>query len=208
MHTFYYVLKDSGNSILRNKIAACLKITFSFLYLFAFTILLHGWFTTIHLEEMEQQRILEQSDPLEALLQSDSNENLLTLLNSLKTAFLIFSIGLFLFGMLYLFLYFQRTMILDKKELIVKKMLGASALQVTSELFIEPLLLIIPSCILGLFTAESLYTLFFQSSDSWLTSMLYPPSYFVIYVDAPLIGLFLLLLICQFLYLKQTITKL
>ncbi|MGX7148169.1 FtsX-like permease family protein [Enterococcus ureasiticus] len=208
MYALYYVLKDSGNNLLQNKVTALLKSIFSFLYFFVLTTLLHGWLTAIHLEEIEQKRILEEADSMDILLQSNSNEQLLTLLKSLKTAFLIFSIGLFLFGILYLFLYFQRAIILDKKELILKKMLGASALQVTSELFIESMLLTLPSCILSLFTAESLYTLFFQSSDSWLTSILYPPSYFVIYVDFSLIGLFSLLLICQFLYLKQKLTNL
>lgn len=208
MNAFYYVLKDSINDLLRNKVRTLLKSIFSFLYFFFLAILFHGWFTVIHLEEIEQKRILEQTDSLEALLQSDSNEGLLTLLNSLKIALLIFSIGLFLFGVLYLFLYFHRAIILDKKELIIKKMLGASALQVTWELFLGSLLLIIPSCILSFFVAESLYTFFFLSSDSWLTNVLYPPSYFVLYVDFSLVGLFSLLLVCQFLYSKQKITDL
>lgn len=208
MESFYYILKDSGNSILRNKGAAFLKSIFSFLYFFVLTILLHAWITSVHLSNIEEQNRLEEIDSLDAFTQSNSSQNLVTLLESFTNALLIFSIGLILFGIFYLFIYFQRVMILDKKELIIKKMLGSSALQVTSELFIESLLLIIPSSLLGLITAECLYMLFFTLSDSWFIDILFHPSYFVLLVDFPLIGCFLLLLVGQFFYFKQKITNL
>ncbi|ALS01335.1 hypothetical protein ATZ33_08120 [Enterococcus silesiacus] len=208
MDHFYYILKDSGNTILRNKGAAFFKSIFSFLYFFVLTLLLHAWITSAHLKKIEEQNRLKEIDSLDAFTQSNASQNLVTLLESLTNALLIFSIGLLLFGIFYLFIYFQRAIILDKKELILKKMLGSSALQVTSELFIEPLLLIIPSSLLGLTTAECLYTLFFKLSDSWFIDILFHPSYFVLLVDFPLIGCFSLLLIGQFFYFKQKITNL
>ncbi|WP_170922912.1 hypothetical protein A5821_003434 [Enterococcus sp. 7F3_DIV0205] len=208
MNNFYYILKDSGNSLLRSKGAAFFKSIFTVLYFFVLSVLLHGWITAVHFGRIEEQRRIEEIDSLDAFTQSNASENLITLLESLNIALLIFSIGLFLFGVFYLFISFQRSMILDKKELIIKKMLGSTALQVTSELFIEPLLLIIPSSVLGLIITEYLYTLFFKQSNSWFSDMLYAPSHFVMFADLPLIGIFSFLLLCQFLLLKQKITKL
>lgn len=208
MDTFYYALKDGGNSLQRNKGAAFFKSSLSFIYFFILTMLLHAWLTAIYFEITEQKNIQDEMDSMDMVLQSNSGDYLLTLLSSLKTVFFIFSIGLFLFGILYLLIYFQRVMLLEKKDLIVKKMLGASALQVTSELLIEPMILIIPNCILSLFTAECLYSLLYNLSDSWFTSMLYPTGYFVLHIDFPLFGLFSLILTCLFFFLKQKVEKL
>lgn len=208
MDQFYYILKDSCTSILRNKGAALFKSSFSFLYFFILSVLLHTWLTSLLLRKIEEQNRLEAIDSPDAFTQTNSSQNLVTLLDSLSVALLIFSIGLFLFGIFYLVIYLQKTLILDKKELIIKKMLGGSALQVTSEFFFEPLLLIIPSSILGLITAEYLYTIFFRHSNSWFGDVFYSSNDFAFFVDFPLIGFFSLLLIGQFLYLKQKITNL
>ncbi|MEI5989298.1 hypothetical protein A5881_000786 [Enterococcus termitis] len=208
MDQFYYILKDSCTSILRNKGAALFKSSFSFLYFFILSVLLHTWITSLLLRKIEEQNRLEAIDSIDAFTQTNSSQNLVTLLDTLSIALLIFSIGLFLFGIFYLVIYLQKTLILDKKELIIKKMLGGSALQVTSEFFFEPLLLIIPSSILGLITAEYLYTIFFRHSNSWFGDVLYSSNDFAFFVDFPLIGFFSLLLIGQFLYLKQIITNL
>ncbi|WP_455295795.1 hypothetical protein [Enterococcus crotali] len=172
------------------------------------SVLLHTWITSLLLRKIEEQNRLEAIDSPDAFTQTNSSQNLVTLLDTLSIALLIFSIGLFLFGIFYLVIYLQKTLILDKKELIIKKMLGGSALQVTSEFFFEPLLLIIPSSILGLITAEYLYTIFFRHSNSWFGDVLYSSNDFAFFVDFPLIGFFSLLLIGQFLYLKQKITNL
>ncbi|MGX7265516.1 FtsX-like permease family protein [Enterococcus crotali] len=208
MDQFYYILKDSCTSILRKKGAALFKSSFSFLYFFILSVLLHTWITSLLLRKIEEQNRLEAIDSPDAFTQTNSSQNLVTLLDTLSIALLIFSIGLFLFGIFYLVIYLQKTLILDKKELIIKKMLGGSALQVTSEFFFEPLLLIIPSSILGLITAEYLYTIFFRHSNSWFGDVLYSSNDFAFFVDFPLIGFFSLLLIGQFLYLKQKITNL
>ncbi|WP_207695479.1 hypothetical protein DOK67_0000095 [Enterococcus sp. DIV0212c] len=208
MYNLYYVVKDSSIDLIRNKGATFFKGTFIFLYTLTLTILLHLLVTTNHLETIEKENKLLESNSLDYFVQTNSSDHLITLLVSLKNGFIIFTISLFLFGIAYLFIYFQKALLLNKEELVTKKMLGASAIRVTSELFLDSVLLIIPCIILGIIVAEYFYASCFFNSTFWLARDFYAPSYFIVYVDLPLIGLFSLVLICQFFYLKQKITNL
>lgn len=208
MYKAYYVLKDSCTSLLRNKGAAVFKCIAAFLYVFLLTSLFHGWINVNQLAKVEQENAAREAEAFDFFTQSNTSDSLLTLLHSLTTTLFIFSIGLLLFGIFYLFIHFHRRLILDKKEFIITKMLGSSAFQVTSELFCESLLLIVPSCLLGLLAAKILYRSFLHFSTFWLTDRLHPSSYFLIFVALPLISFFVLLLVCQFLFLKHKITDL
>ncbi|MEI5993102.1 FtsX-like permease family protein [Candidatus Enterococcus mansonii] len=208
MYKMYYVLKDSSITLLRNKGAAFSKGFFSFVYACILTIVFRIWINLIHFESLEKQRALEAKHSTDSLLQTDSSDHLITLLTSLKISFMIFSLGLLLFGIALLCIQLQKNYLLNKKELLIKKMLGNSAVRVTSEFFFESFLLVIPCIILGMLLSDYLYLQFFHFATSWIAAVLYPPSYFLLFLTLPVIGIFLLILVCQFLYLKQKITKL
>ncbi|OTN89765.1 hypothetical protein A5819_002263 [Enterococcus sp. 7E2_DIV0204] len=208
MDKAYYVLKDSCTILLRNKGAAVFKCIVAFLYVILLTSLFHGWINVTQLAKVEKENTAREAEAFDFFTQSNTNDSLLTLLHSLTTTLFIFSIGLLLFGIFYLFIHFHRRLILDKKEFIIKKILGSSAFQVTSEPFCDSLLLIVPSCLLGLLTAEILYRSFLHFSTFSLADRLHPSSYFLIFVDLPLISFFALLIVCQFLFLKHKITDL
>ncbi|MDA9472794.1 hypothetical protein C240_3017 [Enterococcus sp. 5H] len=91
---------------------------------------------------------------------------------------------------------------------MIKKLLGSSARRVTSEFFTESLLAVLPSALLGIILAEFSYLTITQSLYSWLTATFYSTSYFILHVDLPLIGIFVCLVTCQFLYFNQKITNL
>ncbi|MGX7244688.1 FtsX-like permease family protein [Enterococcus quebecensis] len=208
MYKLYYVLKDSRIYLLRNKMTLFFKSIFTSLYTFILMISLHAWIISSKFEALEKQKAIEEANSLEEIIQSNSSDHLITLVTSLKISFSIFSVGLLLFGITYLFIHFQKVLLLDKKELVTKKMLGSSATRVTCELFLDSISLIIPGIMLGTIITGYLYTTFFHFLTSSLTTILDRPRYVIFYVYIPLAGLFLVVFSCQFLYLKHKITKL
>lgn len=208
MNKLYWVLYDSGIGLLRNKKAAFAKGIFTCFYFFILTILVHAWLISSRLANIEKQKVIEENNTLDTLLQTNANEHLITLLLSMKTALAVFSLGLLFFGIFYLTIHFQRILLLDKRELVIKKLLGSSARRVTSEFFTDSLLAVLPSALLGIILAEFSYLTITQSLYSWLTAAFYSTSYFILHVDLPLIGVFVCLVTCQFLYFNQKITNL
>lgn len=106
MNKLYWVLYDSGIGLLRNKKTTFAKGIFTCFYFFILTILIHAWLISIRLASIEKQKVIEENNTLDTLLQTNANEHLITLLLSMKTALAIFSLGLLFFGIFYLTIHF------------------------------------------------------------------------------------------------------
>ncbi|MGG5341363.1 hypothetical protein [Enterococcus sp. AZ192] len=208
MDKYYTILADSGKLLFRNKLHTIVNTLSITGYFFSLTLVIRCWLTLNYFEALERENLLNQNDLIDSFTQSAAARNLILLLTSLKSGLFLISLGLFLAGLFYLFIHFQHILLIDKEELITKKLLGSSDLRLTSELFSDFLLFAIPSACIGLLSAQLLYMKFFLTATSWIKELLYTPSRFFLLVDLPLIGVFLLVLIFQFFRLNSHLARL
>ncbi|GGC76788.1 hypothetical protein [Enterococcus wangshanyuanii] len=208
MNTLSSILIDSGRFLLRNKWHSFIKSFSIIAYFFISTLLIRIGLTLKHFETLEREHLLSQTEMIDAFSQTAALRNLIFLLTTLKNGLLLISLGLFIAGLFYLFIHFQQVLLVDKKELIIKKLLGSSGIRVTSEIFSDFLLLAIPSTFIGVLSTELLYADFFRTNTSWIKDFLYTPGRFFLCVDLPLMGVFGLVLLCQFLHINKQVTRL
>jgi ABC-type lipoprotein release transport system permease subunit len=203
-----YVIEEAGLSILRQKGTALLRLSFGMLYSLSFILLARGWVTLLQLESNEKENALKNSNPINALLENNTDQTLISFLGILKFAFLIICLAMLIFVAFYLFSFLQKQFLLEKGELQIKAYLGSSALKITGEFFAPIAIILAFGGICGIICGNYLYLQFYKRAVWWVKEVLHSSTHYLVIVDIPFVLLMTVLLGLQFLYMKQKITVL
>jgi cell division protein FtsX len=208
MYKLGYIIEEAGLTLLRKKGEALSRLIFGMLYSLSFVLFARGWVILLQLESNEKANTLKKSNPLNALLETNTDQTLITFIGILAVALLIICLALLVFVVFYLFAFLQKQFLLEKDELQIKAYLGSSTLKITGEFFAPFTLILAFSGICGMICGNYLYWQFYKKAVWWLKEGLNPPTHYVMIVDIPFVLLMLGVWALQIFYMKQKIAAL